>query len=235
MPTATRPTPPARLARLLLTLAGAAFTLLALAVALGTPLAGLDERVSAGLNEHARHSPGTVAFFLAVTHLGDTKTLLALGLVVALVLLLWVRRPMLAAVWALALLSVAGTNEGAKHLFQRHRPSYVGEFTHATGDSFPSGHAAGSASVYGLLAWLLVLAIKPRAGRVAVVAGAVLVAGLVAFSRVYLGVHYLSDVLAGAAGGVAWVCVAVLVLEALRREAPAELTPPPAGDPSAAP
>jgi membrane-associated phospholipid phosphatase len=102
-----------------------------------------------------------------------------------------------------------------KDLLARPRPTLLNPVDHAAGYSFPSGHAAGAAAVYGAL---LVL-VLPRAARWArallLAAGTSLICA-VAASRVLLGVHYPSDVAAGAALGLAWVGIAALLITLIR-------------------
>ncbi|WP_395406963.1 phosphatase PAP2 family protein [Pseudoduganella sp. UC29_106] len=79
--------------------------------------------------------------------------------------------------------------------------------------SFPSGHTVAATLFYGLLACYLVM----RGRRWLPVAGATLMVLLVACSRMYLGVHYLSDVLAAVAEGVAWLAICVTGMSTWRR------------------
>lgn len=97
-----------------------------------------------------------------------------------------------------------------KALVARPRPAVVNPVAHASGYSFPSGHAGGSAAVYGALALLGVAAVA-RSARLMLVTSAALLVGAVAVSRVLLGVHYPSDVAAGVALGLAWVSAAALL------------------------
>jgi undecaprenyl-diphosphatase len=86
---------------------------------------------------------------------------------------------------------------------------------------FPSGHATDAAAVYGMLAVLLVAVVPRRGAKVAVWAAAVVVVGLVGLSRIYVGGHWLTDVIAGFALGVAWLRCLLTVTragEALRRD-----------------
>lgn len=98
-----------------------------------------------------------------------------------------------------------------KGLIDRPRPEVVPHLTHPESSSFPSGHAMLSAVVYLTLALLLARHIGGTHRRLYLVAVAVVVAGLVGASRVYLGVHYPTDVLAGWCVGLAWasLCGAV--------------------------
>lgn len=78
----------------------------------------------------------------------------------------------------------------------------------------------GSLIAYGMLAYLLVRDAKRRRPRMAIVAGAVLLVLLIGLSRMYLGVHYLSDVLGGYAAGVVWLAACITGLEVARRMPP---------------
>ena len=111
-------------------------------------------------------------------------------------------------------------NWGLKLVFRRPRPT-VGDYVQALQSySFPSGHTVAATLLYGLLAVYLVSIARTWNRRVAVVAVAVGCVWLVAFSRLYLGVHYLSDVLAAMALGLFWVALcttSVHTLAAARR------------------
>jgi undecaprenyl-diphosphatase len=120
--------------------------------------------------------------------------------------------------WLPAALAVAGASGvgliivAAKAVVGRDRPPPPFAVIAENGFSFPSGHATGTAVVTLLSAWLLTRwLITSWATQVAVWATAVGVAGAVGFSRVYLGVHYVSDVLAGWLLGAAWACTIMLV------------------------
>jgi membrane-associated phospholipid phosphatase len=86
-----------------------------------------------------------------------------------------------------------------------------------TSYSFPSGHAMESFVVYGTLAYFAVLALRTWESRVGVVCGTALLVVLIGFSRMYLGVHYFSDVLAGYAAGGVWLSALITGVETLRR------------------
>ena len=105
----------------------------------------------------------------------------------------------------------AALNHLLKHTIQRPRPGLEHAVAAVTDFGFPSGHAANAALLYGCLAVLLVPRLRSRGARIAVVLAAVLVAGLVSCSRVALGAHRLSDVVAGMLLGIAWLtlCCAV--------------------------
>ena len=108
-------------------------------------------------------------------------------------------------------------NKGLKIYFSRPRPEYVTALHHVDSYSFPSGHALVASVVYLTLGALLARFVATRRLKVYVLAMAVTVAFLVGLSRVYLGVHYPSDVLAGWAVGSMWAIACWLVARALQR------------------
>jgi undecaprenyl-diphosphatase len=105
----------------------------------------------------------------------------------------------------------------AKGSIERARPQAILQLVKASGYSYPSGHAAASASLYLTIALLLCRYVPSRRARVGIIAGAVLLILLVAFSRVYLGVHYPSDVAGGICVGVASALLVDLAFFHIRR------------------
>lgn len=100
----------------------------------------------------------------------------------------------------------------AKALVGRNRPALPFALVDADGYSFPSGHATGTAAIMVISAWILTRWLIPWwTGRVTVWAVTIGAAFLIGFSRVYLGVHYLSDVLAGWLLGMAWAGAVMVV------------------------
>ena len=107
-------------------------------------------------------------------------------------------------------------NTGLKNLFDRTRPTVVPQLDTVHTLSFPSGHAMVSAAVYLSLAVLAARLVRPRHAKVYVVAVAATLTVAVGVTRVYLGVHYPTDVLAGWIAGGLWalLCgVAALLLQ----------------------
>jgi len=122
--------------------------------------------------------------------------------------------------WRLALFIVVSTSAGAlfntalKQGFERARPDLVPHEVIVVNASFPSGHAFGATMVYLTLAGLLTLRLEPRAPRAVLLALAIGVSLAVGLSRIALGVHWPSDVLAGWAAGSAWALATWLVANA---------------------
>lgn len=98
-------------------------------------------------------------------------------------------------------------NAFMKHLFNRPRPTIVPHLRDAFSTSFPSGHAMESAIVYLTLAALLMRAAESRLTKAYILAIAVLLTAVVGISRVYLGVHYPTDVIGGWTVGFMWASI----------------------------
>lgn len=102
-----------------------------------------------------------------------------------------------------------------KEFFRIERPS-INEAIDAVGYSFPSGHAMGSMILYGFIAYLVVRSALKKKTKIILTAALLLLASLVAVSRVYLSAHYPSDVVAGQAGGLAWLLFCIILLEGIQ-------------------
>ena len=188
---------------------------IALAAQLGT--GGLLDLTDQALIDTLRVSVPRPALqvFGALTHLGDPNTLIGLGLVVAVALVAAGRRG-LAAGWVVAMLGNGVLNPTLKQVFGRHRPLYPDGGLLETGFSFPSGHSSGAVVAYGMLAYLVLRLLSPR-WHLPAVATAVVLAFTVGASRVFLRVHFASDVVAGFASGAAWLVLCVTSIECARR------------------
>ncbi|MBC6612239.1 phosphatase PAP2 family protein [Hymenobacter sp. BT507] len=98
-----------------------------------------------------------------------------------------------------------------------HRPRPLLPLVSASGLSFPSGHAMISASFYGLLIYLAYTHVARPALRWGLMTGLALLILLIGLTRVYLRVHYATDVLAGYAAGIVWLLVAIPLLKRLEK------------------
>ncbi|MFJ7061869.1 phosphatase PAP2 family protein [Streptomyces microflavus] len=181
----------------------------ALVAAEWSPLVTLDRTVAESLHRHAVADPGLVRVNRVLTDwFWDPWTMRAL--IAAAVIALWWRGARLLALWVAAA-SLLGSllSQGVKAAVDRERPRWPDPVDTAHFSAFPSGHAMTAAVSCGLLLWLLRLYGAGPALWAAAVAVAVVSAIGVAATRVYLGVHWLTDVVGGVLLGVAVVAFTV--------------------------
>ncbi len=183
-------------------------------VVTGNPLTVVDLKVAEWLHERA--TPTLTAVMLFISLLGST--LFVSGVVFATAIwLLWQRHWYRLAALVLAVPGGMLLNVLLKHAFRRGRPLFDNPLLTLASYSFPSGHAVAATLLYGALASFAVWRLRAWCGRVLAVLAAVSLVLLVSFSRLYLGVHYLSDVLAGTAAGVAWLAICLTGVDTARR------------------
>jgi undecaprenyl-diphosphatase len=190
------------------------FAVIAYNVVHAGPLVRLDASVTAWL--HAHGSPTLTQVMLFVTHAHDPIAIDAYSLIMAIIL---ARRREWSWILGLAAAAPGGLllNGLIKRLFERARPSFDDPLVTLTTFSFPSGHTAGAMLFYGTLsAYLLSRTHSPRV-RNAWLALWLLMVIIVGFSRMYLGVHYLSDVLGGAAWSLAWLSLCLIGVRTLQQ------------------
>ncbi|XXT19606.1 phosphatase PAP2 family protein [Sorangium sp. So ce429] len=165
---------------------------------------------------HASSSSAGVAALRAFTFLGSGAALTVVAIVVAAVLLRR-RHRVLAIGWLIALAGGGLLNYALKALFARQRPTFADPLAVAHGWSFPSGHSMGTFITFGMLSYLGLLFVRTLRARLLLVAFALSWTVTMGFSRMYLGVHYLSDVLAGFAAGSVWLAACISGIEVARR------------------
>lgn len=222
MATTSRPGPNAALSpRLLLATAG--FVVAVVPVALvaylvshgWAPLRTLDQGTADRLHTWALARPGTVTFLNGVSTVLHPQVLRVVAVFAAGWLALRGQRRL--ALWvAVTVLGSGLVDTVLKDTVRRARPALPDPVAQAAGYSFPSGHALGTIVVSGVALLLVLPLLRTAVARL--VAWGITVAGvlLVGFSRVGLGVHYVSDVLAGWLVGVDWLAVTVAVFESWR-------------------
>jgi membrane-associated phospholipid phosphatase len=197
--------------------AAVAFVLLVLLVRAGwAPLRNLDAGTAGALNRIGTDHPELVQSAEVVSDVFDPNVFRVALTVIALVYLIHGERHH--ATWlVVTVFGGAALGFALKEIVGRTRPVLPDPVATAPGLSFPSGHALG-ASIGCCLLLLITLRFLPRGGRVAAVVAAALIVGSVALARVVLGVHFVSDVLAGITLGVGWVAVTTWAYVAWRRE-----------------
>jgi undecaprenyl-diphosphatase len=172
---------------------------------------------------HGLASPSTTALMRLSTFLGSTIFLIGLGLGIAVAFYFanWRRAVVL------FMITMAGAiilNFVLKTIFQRTRPEPYFDTPLPSSFSFPSGHALFSVCFYGVLAWLVTSRIKNGAAQASIWILSVLLIFFIGLSRVYLGVHYPSDVIAGYTAAFIWVFAVGFGDSILRRRASVKKT-----------
>jgi membrane-associated phospholipid phosphatase len=171
---------------------------------------GNDQRLAEWLRGRATEPLTDV--FRAITTLGNFVTLVVVTVIA--VAVLWRRRERIDAILvASAFLGAQVLSSGMKLGFRRERPFFPDPLATESTFSFPSGHALVSLAVYGSIALVLARRLRRRSDRIVLFGSTGLLVLAIGFSRLYLGVHFLSDVLAGFAAGAAWLALLYLALE----------------------
>lgn len=211
---ARRPIPPGWVGWVCLLGAAGGFTGLAADVAGGGPASSLDQAVAGWF--HLHRSTGFTAAMHVATGLGSTSWMLVASLALALALA-WRRRWLGLLAFSLAVPGGMGVNVILKHLFHRPRSGPEPWSQSFPGYGFPSGHTMAATLLYGALAVWAIAACATRREQAGAVFGAGALVGLVGLSRLELGAHYLTDVLAAAAAGFVWLVLCYTAVDGLRR------------------
>ncbi|MEV0718584.1 phosphatase PAP2 family protein, partial [Asanoa sp. NPDC050611] len=179
------------------------------------PLYDLDHGVANSVNGYVADHEGLLNIIRFITDLGGGLKVWVVVLAVAALLIR--RRTRLAIFVIVSGLGALALEPTIKTLVGRLRPVVDVPVAHAPGNSFPSGHSLGSFVVYGSLL-LVFLPAVPRRWRPAVISAVAALIVLVGVSRIALGVHFVSDVLAGWLLGAAWLGVTLYAFRLWRRE-----------------
>jgi undecaprenyl-diphosphatase len=200
---------------------GVAFAVIWVVVARMTWPGRLDVRVTAWAAQH--RTDVLTAFFEAITHLGSMSFLIPAAALLGGFLLIR-RREWKPLVWFALTLAVTGLSYSlVKTLVARPRPPEALRITDATGWAFPSGHAAQAVAFWSLVAVLLSTG-RSRRTRAASVGAAVTLAIAIGISRIYLGAHWTTDVLAGWVLGGFWLFLVLALVLAMRERPGSQAT-----------
>lgn len=183
-------------------------------LAFANPLAGTDHELAGWF--HERLTPAFVSILRAFTDFGSGEWigLVTFGLVLFFVWKRW---------WpSLVMLIVAVPggmllNEWMKVIVHRQRPFLDGPFVDWSGYSFASGHTIGATLLYGQLLLLVLPALKGRHWRLLSIFSAISLVAVVGFSRIALGAHFLTDVLAAVFFGIIWLTFSLFATKSMRR------------------
>ncbi|PYM10354.1 MAG: hypothetical protein DMF15_02350 [Verrucomicrobia bacterium] len=183
-------------------------------LAMVNPLAGADHQIAGWF--HAHLSQAFVNLLRVFSEPGSAQ-LIGVVLFLAVIFFVWKRAWTALVTMIVAVPGGMLLNELLKLAVHRHRPFLDGWFVDWSGYSFASGHTIGATLLYGqLLLFLLPLMKSKRRQRLSILSAAMLVM-LVGFSRIALGAHYLSDVIAAIFLGVLWLMICALLLKPMRR------------------
>ena len=209
------------------------FTVIATAIAQMETLCDFDAALSGAIAMHT--PPAAMQFFAWITHAGDTLTYTVICIASAFVMLLQ-KRYLFAYASIVAIGGNAILNRSLKALFERARPAHehglieyslgehsllergVGAYQMVVADgwSFPSGHTSGAVVTYGILAYML-LRLTPRAWHSVILLSVIGLVFTIGSSRIFLQVHYLSDVVAGFLSGLCWLTICITGLQLIER------------------
>ncbi|TSO25962.1 phosphatase PAP2 family protein [Lactobacillus sp. LL6] len=149
------------------------------------------------------NNPANVAFAKTFTNLGNTSTIVVETVILVVILLLFKQ---FAYAWFTAGVMIAanGYNWIIKHAIERQRPT-VHHLVYADGYSFPSGHSVGSAALFGILIFLTILLVKNKFWKTLLIIIWALFPILIGYTRIFVHVHYPSDVFGGWIEGITFV------------------------------
>lgn len=176
------------------------------------PLTVADAQIKDWL--YNQRAPQLTRIMFGITFLGSTQaaSLISVGFAIYLI---WRRRFYWLAATTASVFGGMLLNRLLKYAFHRPRPFFTDPLLRLGTYSFPSGHTMTATVLYGVLAAYLCALTSDWRRRVLVVFAAVVVILLVAFSRMYLGAHFLSDVLAAMAEGLAWLSLCLTIVHTL--------------------
>ncbi len=198
-------------------------------LAMANPLAGPDHEVAGWFHAHLTRT--FVSVLRAFTEFGSGEWI---GAVLFFVALYFVWKKWWPSLVTLIVAVPGGMllNEWVKVLVHRQRPFIDGPFVDWSGYSFASGHTIGATLLYGQLALFILPAMKARHWRWVTLSSAALLVGLVGFSRIALGAHFLTDVVAAVFFGISWLAFCLFATKSMRPRAVSPAVVPPVSEPA---
>lgn len=199
-------------------LCAVAFLALAAAVRGDNSLTAFDRALAVHVHAYALEHPVLTSIFAGVTEFGSFGVLFGLMVVVALILLVR-RRWRLMGYWLAAMCGIILLDIALKELLRRPRHVFEDPIVVEPTFSFPSGHTMGATIGYGLSAYLLLRAAPAGLPRITILVSTATLVLAVGASRIYLGVHYLSDVIGGLLFASAWLILWITLIRRADRRA----------------
>ena len=192
------------------------------AIGMVNPLAAPDTQVATWFHQHL-----TQTFVTILQALSEPGSSECIGILLFAIVLLFIWKRWWPSLLTLVVAVPGGMllNEMVKLLVHRHRPYVDGAFVDWSGYSFASGHTIGATLLYGQLALFVLPLIKRRHRRALVIATTTVLILLVGFSRIALGAHYLTDVLAAIFFGSFWLMFCLITGRLMRRRSSGSIVP----------
>ena len=189
----------------------------------GKTVTPFDRSILYFMYHHRAHWLTQAAKVLA--RMGSPPVIAGVALVSAVTGIFW--RKVRGAAWTMpiAIIGAGIIIQAVKLFIKRPRPSFFAPLLHESGFSFPSGHSLIAMVVYGLLGYFVLHLVHGFAAKLAVRILTVLLVVSIGVSRVYVGVHYPTDVLAGWIAGVPWLITCLALHEVLARRWPSSGEP----------
>ncbi len=184
------------------------------ALAVANPLVGPDHELATWF--HERLTPAFVSVLRVFAEFGSGEWI---GIVLFALVLFFAWKRWWPSLVTLIIAVPGGMllNEWVKVLVHRHRPFVDGPFVDWSGYSFASGHTIGATLLYGQLLLFVLPALRTRHWRLLCIFSAVFLVLLVGFSRIALGAHFLTDVLAAIIFGIVWLMLCMVLRKPIRR------------------
>lgn len=181
----------------------------------GSPLTRFDEMVA--IRMHDAVGQTALEAFRVLSATGSARAM-SLLLVVGALVLLARRRTLDFLAWVAAFLGGALLDVALRAVVRRSELPFAADVVAGWRTGLASGHALGALVGFGMLAYLLVVSTRRRSAQVATVTAALLIVVAIAVSRLFLGVHYVSDMAAGIAAGMLWLTTCISGLEIAKQQ-----------------
>lgn len=153
-------------------------------------------------------SPGLTEWMKGFSQIGTTFPVIVISALVAAFLFILLRHRWELLLFVVVMVGSTSLNKVLKAVFRRERPDFH-RLVEEVGYSFPSGHAMAAFALYGIIAYLLWRHISSPAGKTALVAACAIMCLCIGVSRIYLGVHYPSDVIGGYLASGLWLALSI--------------------------
>ncbi len=170
------------------------------------PLNQIDQQVAAFVQSY--ESDMMTRFMMMFSFLGSTKTTIMIAALTMIILFAVLKHRSELLFFVAALGGAAAFNQLLKLLFHRERPT-IYRMVEETGFSYPSGHTMGAMAMYGAIVFLLWRHIKSKKGRTVLIFVSVFAIIMIGLSRIYLGVHYPSDIVGGLMASALWLSAVI--------------------------